>query len=195
VSGQSHFADAGHLRCNWNGGLGQATLNEPDKRAFQSQYDTATGTYESINVSGDPVFSGGSFAGGPEQIFSPLLRYQRDLTEESYYTIADFIIPMDLKDQEENYFKTGFYMDTAQRQYNQASFAYQWGGNQPFTSEPNIPGSTWGDYFLSPEYSGLQPFIPAPRGGHPFLVPLQYRPQFRDLLQRIATSHRQLHHG
>ena len=162
VSGQSHFADAGHLRFNWNGGLGQATLNEPDKRAFQAQYDTATGTYEAIETSGDPVFSGGSFGGSLEQVFSPLLRYQRDLTEKSYYTIADFIIPMDFKDQEENYFKTGFYMDTAQREYNQASFAYQWGGNDPYTSEPNIPGSTWGDYYLSPDYSGLQPFIPAP---------------------------------
>jgi hypothetical protein len=96
-------------------------LDEPDKRAFQSNYDANTDTYSPINVEGgDPVFSGGEF-GDIEEFFSPLLRYQRDLTEKSYYTIVDFIVPMDLKDQEENYFKTGFYMDTAQRQYNQAS--------------------------------------------------------------------------
>ena len=161
VSGDSHFSDAGHLRCNWNGGLGRATLDEPDKRAFQSNYDANTGTYSPIPTEGgDPVFSGGAVSGGVESIFTPLLRYQRDLTEKSYYTIVDFIVPMDLKDQEENYFKTGFYMDTAQRQYNQASFAYQWGGNQPFTSQPNISGETWADYYLAPDRSGAQPFIP-----------------------------------
>jgi TonB-dependent receptor len=162
VSGQSRFPDAGHLRLDWNGGLGRANLDEPDVRAFQSRYDTVTGIYAPIDSSEDPVFSGGNFNTSTGSFFSPLLRYQRSLVENNYYTIADFIVPMDLKDQEDNFFKTGFYLDNAQRQYNQASFAYQFGGNGFYNSAPNIPGQTWADYYLSPDRSGEQPFVPGP---------------------------------
>jgi TonB-dependent receptor len=151
ITGDSVFPEAGHLKLNWNGGLGRAQLIEPDQRAFQS-VTTPDGTQRPL----DPQEGARGYAYFGE--LSPAFRYQRDLTENSFYTIADFLVPMDAKDQYDNTFKTGFYYDQSDRSYNQDSYNYKYGGsNDPdyLTSQPNIPGQTWSDYFLSPDRSGL----------------------------------------
>ena len=151
ITGDSVFPEAGHLKLNWNGGLGSAQLIEPDQRAFQAVTEV-DGTQRQV----DPNEQNNGFA-----IFgnsSPAFRYQRELTENSFYTIADFLVPMDAENQYNNTFKTGFYYDQSNRSYNQFSYNYKYGGsNDPdyLTSEPNIPGQTWSDYFLSPDRSGL----------------------------------------
>ena len=151
ITGDSVFPEAGHLKLNWNGGLGRAQLIEPDQRAFQSVTEP-DGTQRPL----DPQEGARGYAYFGE--LSPAFRYQRDLTENSFYTIADFLVPMDAKDQYDNTFKTGFYYDQSDRSYNQDSYNYKYGlSDDPFylTSQPNIPGQTWSDYFLSPDRSGL----------------------------------------
>jgi TonB-dependent receptor len=151
ITGDSVFPEAGHLKLNWNGGLGRAQLIEPDQRAFQS-VTTPDGTQRPL----DPQEGARGYAYFGE--LSPAFRYQRDLTENSFYTIADFLVPMDANDQYDNTFKTGFYYDQSDRSYNQDSYNYKYGlSNDPdyLTSQPNIPGQTWSDYFLSPDRSGL----------------------------------------
>jgi TonB-dependent receptor len=151
LTGESVFPEAAHLKMNWNGGLGQAQLTEPDQRAFQA-VTLPDGTQRSL----DPQEAQRGYAYFGE--LSPAFRYQRELTENSFYTIADFLVPMDGENQYDNTFKTGFYYDQSDRSYNQDSYTYEYGGsNDPdfLTSQPNIPGQTWSDYFLSPDRSGL----------------------------------------
>ena len=90
------------------------------------------------------------------------MRFQRELTENSYYSIVDFTIPMLEEKERTDAFKTGFYADYSQREYTQAAFNYPYGGypgpdtpNGTFTSYTPTDDSTWADVFLNPAYSGL----------------------------------------
>ncbi len=160
VTGENRIEEARNLKINWNGGLGQAQLQEPDQRQFS--YVLKDGVYyDPSQQTVDP---------GPPDPTSPnngvLQRFQRELTENSYYSIVDFTIPMLEEKEKTDAFKTGFYADYSQREYTQASFNYPYGGlggpNGTFTTYTPTDGSTWADVFLNPDYSGLvDPTAPA----------------------------------
>ena len=159
VRGEDFFKKLGNIKLDWNGGLGNAQLIEPDQRAFQAvnEGDTQRAPKQGSNEGQLVVFGN----------LSPLNRFQRTLNEDSFYTIADITVPMDLQDQYLNIFKTGFYFDQSQRAYNQSAYNYAYGGSTDpdyETSQPNIPGETWSDYFLSPDRSGLVNPTGAPNG-------------------------------
>jgi len=149
ILGEDVFEEARNFKINWNGGLGQANLTEPDQRQFTYGL-TDTGTYIDLDgASADPDVSD-----------ETLQRFQRQLTENSYYGIVDFTIPM-LEDKDrKDAFKTGFYQDYSQRNYTQASFNYPY-GRAPTPVLPSqesytpTGGETWADVFLTPERSGL----------------------------------------
>ena len=153
VTGENRIEEARNLKINWNGGLGQAQLQEPDQRQFSFVLKDGT-YYDPSQQTIDP---------GPPDPTSPnngvLQRFQRELTENSYYSIVDFTIPMLEEKERTDAFKTGFYADYSQRAYTQASFNYPYGGlggpNGTFTTYTPADGSTWADVFLNPDYSGL----------------------------------------
>ena len=151
VIGEDVFEEARNFKINWNGGLGQAQLQEPDQSQF-SYGITSTGTYvpaDSTTAPGDTVDD-------------TLLLYQRQLTEDSYYGIVDFTIPMFEQKERTDAFKTGFYQDYSQRDYSQSAFNYPYGlygtdttPSSSYESYTPTNGETWADVFLSPERSGL----------------------------------------
>jgi len=149
VIGEDVFEEARNFKINWNGGLGQAQLQEPDQRQFTYGL-TDSGTYIDLD---------GTTSEG-DATDDTLQRFQRELTENSYYGIVDFTIPMFEEKERTDAFKTGFYQDYSQRDYTQTSFNYPYG----FSPTPGLPsqesytptnGETWADVFLSPERSGL----------------------------------------
>jgi len=158
VLGEHQLPDARNLSIKWNGGLGQAALNEPDQRQFS--YAVKDGTYydesdQAIDPSGKT----------PESLGNETLeRFQRGLNENSYYSIVDFILPLLEEKERSDNFKTGFYMDYSQRSYNQSSFNYPYGGygrgtdpdhDGTYTYYEPEGGLTWADVFLNPDRSGL----------------------------------------
>lgn len=158
VVGENRLENLRNLKINWNGGLGQAQLQEPDQRQFSFVLKDGT-YYDPSQQSVDP---------GPPDPTSPnntvLQRFQRELTENSYYGIVDFTIPILEEKERTDVFKTGFYQDYSQRNYTQASFNYPYGAynsggaadpNGTYTSYTPTDGSTWGDVFLNPDRSGL----------------------------------------
>ncbi|NBU68711.1 MAG: hypothetical protein EBS49_03685, partial [Verrucomicrobia bacterium] len=153
ITGENRIEEARNLKINWNGGLGQAQLQEPDQRQFS--YVIKDGTYyDPSQQTVDP---------GPPEPTSPnngvLQRFQRELNENSYYGIVDFTIPMLEEKERSDAFKTGFYQDYSQRSYNQASFNYPYGGlggpNGTYTTYTPTNGEPWANVFLNPDYSGL----------------------------------------
>ena len=149
VIGEDTFEEARNFKINWNGGLGQAQLQEPDQRQFTYGL-TSTGTYFDLDATTSPF----------DVTDETLQRFQRQLTENSYYGIVDFTIPMFEEKERTDAFKTGFYQDYSQRDYSQSSFNYPYG----FSPTPKYPsqesytptnGETWADVFLTPERSGL----------------------------------------
>jgi len=149
VIGEDVFEEARNFKINWNGGLGQAQLQEPDQRQFTYGL-TDSGTYIDLDGSTSEA----------DVTDDTLLRFQRQLTENSYYGIVDFTIPMFEEKERTDAFKTGFYQDYSQRDYSQASFNYPY-GLSPTPAQPSqesytpTNGETWADVFLSPERSGL----------------------------------------
>jgi len=148
--GENRIEEARNLKINWNGGLGQATLSEPDQRQF-TYLLTDTGEYRDT-YENTPSIS--------EATNDTLQRFQRELTENSYYGIVDFTIPMLEEKERTDAFKTGFYTDYSQRNYNQQSYVYPYGMyafGTPNTYSRYTPtdGSTWADVFLNPDRSGL----------------------------------------
>jgi TonB-dependent receptor len=138
------------IEIDWVGGFGQAQLNEPDQRLFQNAYDPTTGDYTELQP-GDPSFTASK---------RPLQRYQRQLTEGEYNAIANISVPYFEEKDNPSKFKTGFYIDTTQRDYNQASFVYEYGGaNYPQDyqayNEAEADGQNWNDVFLNENRSGL----------------------------------------
>jgi hypothetical protein len=72
VVGEDRFEEARNLKMNWNGGIGQADLQEPDQRQFQF-VQLSDGTYQQIDA-GDGGYN-------PELTTNPTLqRFQRELT-------------------------------------------------------------------------------------------------------------------
>jgi TonB-dependent receptor len=149
VIGEDVFEEARNFKINWNGGLGQAQLQEPDQRQFTYGL-TDSGTY--IDLDGTTSEA--------DATDDTLQRFQRELTENSYYGIVDFTIPMFEEKERTDAFKTGFYQDYSQRDYTQTSFNYPYG----LSPTPGLPsqesytptnGETWADVFLSPDRSGL----------------------------------------
>jgi TonB-dependent receptor len=149
VIGEDVFEEARNFKINWNGGLGQAQLQEPDQRQFTYGL-TSTGTYTDLDPTTSPF----------DATDETLQRFQRQLTENSYYGIVDFTIPMFEEKERTDAFKTGFYQDYSQRDYSQSSFNYPYG----LSPTPALPsqetytptnGETWADVFLSPQRSGL----------------------------------------
>jgi TonB-dependent receptor len=135
---------------DWVGGFGQAQLNEPDQRLFQSAYDPTTGSYTQLLPS-DPSFTADK---------SPLQRYQRQLTEGEYNAIANISVPYFEEKDNPSKFKTGFYIDTTQRDYNQANFVYKYGGttypdDYQAYNQAEADGQSWSDVFLNENRSGL----------------------------------------
>ena len=159
VLGENRVKELRNLKINWNGGLGQAQLQEPDQRQFSFVVKDGT-YYDPFQITVNP--------GSTDSPDSPnnevLQRFQRELTENSYYGIVDFTIPIHEEKEKTDVFKTGFYQDYSQRNYNQASFNYVYGGynggagsdpNGVYTSYTPTDGSNWGDVFLNPDRSGL----------------------------------------
>ena len=154
--GDHQLKDARNLKVEWNGGLGQSSLVEPDNRVFQNEYDPTTDVYSPLPQQ-EPL---GTLSA------DPLQRYQRTLTDNSYYTIVDFTIPyFEEEENNESNFKTGFYYDYAGRTYNQFSANYYYGqANDPeyetfgettiFGPDPT-GGQTWAEVFLDENRSGL----------------------------------------
>jgi outer membrane receptor protein involved in Fe transport len=144
------------LKVEWNGGLGQSGLVEPDNRVFQNEYNPITDVYKPLPQQ-EPL---GTLSA------DPLQRFQRTLTDNSYYTIADFTVPFfEEEESNDSSFKTGFYYDYAGRTYDQFSGAYYYGeANTPeyetfgqptiFGPDPT-GGKTWAEVFLNEERSGL----------------------------------------
>lgn len=137
------------IQIDWVGGVGRAQLNEPDQRLFQAKYDETTGEYSEL-APADPSFT---------QSKRPLQRYQRQLTEGEYNAIANISVPYFEEKENPSKFKTGFYIDTTQRQYDQASFVYEYGGaNFPANYSSYTAGSgdpNWNTVFLNEDRSGL----------------------------------------
>jgi hypothetical protein len=149
--GEDRFEEARNLKLNWNGGLGQATMLEPDARQFQYQYNATTDEYSQLDE-----FDADS--GGPRNL--TLQRFQRELTENNFYAIADITIPMFEEKEKDDAFKTGFYQDYNVRDYDQSSFVNPYGQAEPsvdYTTYTPTDGSTWADVFLAPGQSGLVP--------------------------------------
>ena len=151
-TGEHEVSAMRNLQIDWVGSLGRAKLNEPDQRLFQSRYDTETGVYSRFETD-DPAFT---------KSRSPLQRYSRDLTEDSYNAIVNFSIPFFEEKENPSKFKTGFYIDTSQRSYQQSLFDYAYGaaGDPPqyeSFGEPGDPtnGQTWADVYLNENRSGL----------------------------------------
>ena len=147
--GEHRLENLRNIKINWNGGLGQANLTEPDQRQFTYNLDN-NGVYQDTSY-------GGLGTNNPTSADNEtLLRFQRQLNENSYYSIVDFTIPM-LEDKERtDAFKTGFYLDSNNRNYNQASFNYIYGGYNDGEGEgenvyaiyQSTNGSAWSDVFL-----------------------------------------------
>jgi len=138
------------IEVDWVGGFGQAQLNEPDQRLFQNAYNPTTGDYSALEP-GDPSFTASK---------RPLQRYQRQLTEGEYNAIANLSIPYFEEKDNPSKFKTGFYIDTTQRDYNQASFVYEYGGTdypQDYQAynQAEGDGQSWSNVFLNENRSGL----------------------------------------
>jgi TonB-dependent receptor len=158
ASGEHVIKPLRRTKIDWVGSLGQSKLNEPDQRLFQSFYLTNSGVYTPFAGAGgnDPTFT---------QSESPLQRYSRDLSENSYNAIVNFSVPyFDDPSQIANpsKFKTGFYIDNSQRAYNQSLFEYKFGGagdppKYGTFGGPGDPtgGQTWGDVYLDQTRSGL----------------------------------------
>jgi len=148
--GENRIEEARNLKINWNGGIGQASLTEPDQRQFTYNLrddGTYVDSYELTPAVG-------------EATNETLQRFQRELTENSYYSIVDFTIPMLEEKERTDAFKTGFYADYSQRDYNQQSYTYPYGlydfgGPNSYTRYSPTNGSTWADVFLNPDRSGL----------------------------------------
>jgi hypothetical protein len=85
--GDHLFPEVNGLELTWNGGLGQAKLQEPNQTQFSYIYNPAINFYD---------------IGGAQA-------FQRELTENSYYTIADLTLPFLKKDEKENIFKTVYH--------------------------------------------------------------------------------------
>jgi TonB-dependent receptor len=153
LNGEDRFEELRNLKLNWNGGLGQATMIEPDARQFQYQYDASTGTYAQLD----------EFDLLPGEASNlTLQRFQRGLNENSFYGIADVTIPMFEDKEKDDAFKTGFYQDYNVRDYDQSSFVYAYGGATPiidYTQYTPTDSSTWADVFLSPGQAGLVPTL------------------------------------
>ena len=154
VTGENLVKNMRNLKIDYVGSVGRANLDEPDQRLFQSRYDTATGKYAPL-LTDDPA---------PSDNISPLQRYSRDLTENSYNGIINFSIPFfdDPADKgNPSKFKTGFYIDNSSRAYDQSLFQYVYGNAGPDRYRtfggPGDPtgGLTWGDVFLNQDRSGL----------------------------------------
>jgi TonB-dependent receptor len=154
VTGENLVKNLRNLKIDYVGSVGRAELYEPDQRLFQSRYDTVDGIYRPMEQDDSP-------SGNP----SPLQRYSRDLTENSYNGIINFSIPFfdDPADKgNPSKFKTGFYIDNSSRAYDQSLFQYLYGGagNPPRYRTFGGPGDptgglTWGDVFLNQDRSGL----------------------------------------
>ena len=154
VTGENLVKNLRNLKIDYVGSVGRANLDEPDQRLFQSRYDTTTGKYSPL-LTDDPA---------PSDNISPLQRYSRDLTENSYNGIINFSIPFfdDAADKgNPSKFKTGFYIDNSTRAYDQSLFQYVYGNAGPDRYRtfggPGDPtgGLTWGDVFLNQDRSGL----------------------------------------
>jgi len=154
VTGENLVKNLRNLKIDYVGSVGRANLDEPDQRLFQSRYDTTTGKYSPL-LTDDPA---------PSDNISPLQRYSRDLTENSYNGIINFSIPFfdDAADKgNPSKFKTGFYIDNSSRAYDQSLFQYVYGNAGPDRYRtfggPGDPtgGLTWGDVFLNQDRSGL----------------------------------------
>lgn len=151
-SGKNNFPEARNISIDWVGGLGQAQLLEPDQRLFQAQYNPTDGVYKQL----DPTDPSPSLDPA-----SPVVRYQRGLTESDYNAIVNISIPFFEEKENPSKFKTGFYMDNTQRDYNQYQFSFRNGGApgvqgqdvSQFTS--TNPDVSWGDVFLSENLSGF----------------------------------------
>lgn len=155
LAGEHEVSPLRNLKVDWVGSVGRAQLNEPDQRLFQSRYNTSTDVYSQLTTD-DPSFSGS---------LSPLQRYSRDLTENSYNAIVNLGVPFfDDPAEKDNpsKFKTGFYIDNTQRNYQQSLFEYAYGaaGDPPqykTFGEPGDPteGQSWAQVFLDQNRSGL----------------------------------------
>ena len=160
-TGRNYFSEARNISLDWVGGLGQAQLQEPDQRLFQAQYDATTDTYRALDP-GDPSPS--------LDPASPVVRYQRGLTETDYNAIVNISVPFFEEKENPSKFKTGFYLDNSQRDYNQYQFSVRNGGapgvqgQDVSTYTPTNPNSTWGDVFLSENLSGFTNPDPAQYG-------------------------------
>ena len=156
LTGENLVKNLRNLKIDYVGSVGRAELYEPDQRLFQSRYDTETGVYRAF-LPDDRSYA-------PSDNTSPLQRYSRDLTENSYNGIINFSIPFfdDPADKgNPSKFKTGFYIDNSSRAYNQSIFEYRYGNAGPERYKtfggPGDPtgGLTWGDVFLNQDRSGL----------------------------------------
>ena len=156
LTGENLVKNLRNLKIDYVGSVGRAELYEPDQRLFQSRYDTETGVYRAF-LPDDKSYA-------PSDNTSPLQRYSRDLTENSYNGIINFSIPFfdDPADKgNPSKFKTGFYIDNSSRAYNQSIFEYRYGNAGPERYKtfggPGDPtgGLTWGDVFLNQDRSGL----------------------------------------
>ena len=150
-SGKNNFPEARNISIDWVGGLGQAQLLEPDQRLFQAQYNPTDGVYKQL----DPTDPSPSL--DPS---SPVVRYQRGLTESDYNAILNISVPFFEEKENPSKFKTGFYLDNTQRDYNQYQFSVR-NGQAPGVQGQNVstftstnPNLTWGDVFLSENLSG-----------------------------------------
>ena len=150
-SGKNNFPEARNISIDWVGGLGQAQLLEPDQRLFQAQYNPTDGVYRPL----DPFDPSPSL--DPQ---SPVVRYQRGLTESDYNAILNISVPFFEEKENPSKFKTGFYLDNTQRDYNQYQFSVRNGqapgvqGQDVSTFTSTNPNVSWGDVFLSENLSG-----------------------------------------
>ena len=159
-SGKNNFPEARNISIDWVGGLGQAQLLEPDQRLFQTRYIPETNTYEVLGAT-DP---------SPSLEKSPVVRYQRGLTESDYNAILNISVPFFKEKENPSKFKTGFYIDNAQRDYNQYQFTFK-DGTAPGVQGQNVgtftstnPNVSWGNVFLSEDLSGYTNPNPATYG-------------------------------
>ena len=151
-SGKNNFPEARNISIDWVGGLGQAQLQEPDQRLFQAQYNPTDGVYKQL----DPTDPSPSLDPA-----SPVVRYQRGLTESDYNAILNISVPFFEEKENPSKFKTGFYLDNTQRDYNQYQFSFRNGlapgvqGQNVSTFTSTNPDNSWGDVFLSENLSGF----------------------------------------
>jgi TonB-dependent receptor len=151
-SGKSNFPEARNISIDWVGGLGQAQLQEPDQRLFQAQYNPINGLYKRLDPD-DPSPS--------LDAASPVVRYQRELTESDYNAIVNISVPFFEEKENPSKFKTGFYLDNTQREYNQYQFSFNYGkapgvqGQETENFTSTNPNVSWGDVFLSENLSGF----------------------------------------